>query len=107
MADAEKKGMELLAQAEKKAKAQGGLLGSIFGGLVLFCFAVFSSSKWNSTITAIAWRKLEIKKHCVVCIFSGSSRMEEAAELYVRAANSFKMAKKWSGKIKWLINVFE
>jgi hypothetical protein len=32
-----------------------------------------------------------------VCSFSGSSRMEEAADLYVRAANSFKMAKKWSG----------
>lgn len=58
MADAEKKGMELLAQADKKAKSPAGFFGSFFGG--------------------------------------GSSRMEEAADLYVRAANSFKMAKKWS-----------
>ncbi|XP_046351331.1 alpha-soluble NSF attachment protein-like [Haliotis cracherodii] len=29
-------------------------------------------------------------------LFGGSSKIEEAAELYVRAANSFKMAKKWA-----------
>lgn len=28
---------------------------------------------------------------------SGSSKTEEAAELYVKAANAFKMAKKWAG----------
>lgn len=32
MADAEKKGMELLAQADKKAKSPAGFFGSLFGG---------------------------------------------------------------------------
>lgn len=54
---AEQKAMELMAQAEKKAKSGGGFM-SFFGG--------------------------------------GSSKQEDAAELYVRAANSFKMAKQWA-----------
>lgn len=29
--------------------------------------------------------------------FSGSSKIEEACEIYARAANMFKMAKNWSG----------
>ena len=32
-------------------------------------------------------------------VFSGSSRTEEAAELYTKAGNTFKMAKKWAGKL--------
>jgi len=32
-------------------------------------------------------------------MFSGSSRTEEAAELYTKAGNTFKMAKKWAGKL--------
>jgi len=57
MADNEAKAMDLMLQAEKKAKSSTGFLGSMFGG---------------------------------------NSKLEEAAELYVRAANTFKMAKKWS-----------
>lgn len=57
MADNEAKGMDLMAQAEKKLKSSSGFLGSFFGG---------------------------------------NSKVEEAAELYVRAANTFKMAKKWA-----------
>lgn len=34
-----------------------------------------------------------------VFIVSGSSRTEEAAELYTKAGNTFKMAKKWAGKL--------
>lgn len=37
-----------------------------------------------------------------VCPFSGSSKQEEATELYVRAANTFKMAKKWGGIVSHL-----
>jgi len=33
----------------------------------------------------------------VLFLFSGSSRTEEAAELYTKAGNTFKMAKKWAG----------
>ena len=35
--------------------------------------------------------------------FRGSSKLEEATELYVRSANTFKMAKKWGGKIRHCI----
>lgn len=57
MADNEQKGMQLIAEAEKKLNSSKGFFGSLFGG---------------------------------------SSKQEEASELYVRAANTFKMAKKWS-----------
>lgn len=57
MADSEQKGMQLVAEAEKKLKSAQGFIGSLFGG---------------------------------------SNKTEEAAELYHRAANMFKMAKKWS-----------
>lgn len=32
----------------------------------------------------------------------GSSKMEEACDIYVRAANMFKMAKNWCGKKNWI-----
>ncbi|KAL5008034.1 hypothetical protein ScPMuIL_013615 [Solemya velum] len=57
MADNEQKGVQLIAEAEKKLKSSSSFFGSFFGS---------------------------------------SSKVEEAAELYVRAANMFKMAKKWS-----------
>lgn len=31
-------------------------------------------------------------------LYRGSSKLEEACDLYVRAANSYKMAKNWCGK---------
>ncbi|XP_074648244.1 alpha-soluble NSF attachment protein-like [Tubulanus polymorphus] len=52
----EKKGLELLAQADKKMRSAAGFFSSIFGG---------------------------------------GSKIEEAAELYVKAAYALKMAKKW------------
>lgn len=32
----------------------------------------------------------------------GSSKLEEACDIYVRAANMFKMAKNWCGKKNWI-----
>ncbi|EAX10157.1 N-ethylmaleimide-sensitive factor attachment protein, beta, isoform CRA_g [Homo sapiens] len=32
-------------------------------------------------------------------LFGGNTRIEEACEMYTRAANMFKMAKNWSGKV--------
>ncbi|PIK56296.1 putative alpha-soluble NSF attachment protein [Apostichopus japonicus] len=61
MADSEKKGQQLMAEAEKKLKSSQSFLGSMFGG---------------------------------------AQKQEEACELYERAANQFKMAKKWNGKIQ-------
>ena len=31
------------------------------------------------------------------CFSGGATKADDAAELYVKAGNSFKMAKKWSG----------
>lgn len=31
-------------------------------------------------------------------LYRGSSKMEEACDMYVRAANMYKMAKNWCGK---------
>ena len=39
-------------------------------------------------------------------IYRGSSRVEDAAELYVKAGNSFKMAKKWSGMCHLTVKVY-
>ncbi|KAK2168360.1 hypothetical protein LSH36_17g01028 [Paralvinella palmiformis] len=59
MVDNEQKALELIAQADKKAKGTSGFFSNLFGG-------------------------------------RGSSKLDEASELYVRAANTFKMAKKWA-----------
>ena len=32
-----------------------------------------------------------------LCSYSGAAKLEDAADLYVRAANSYKVAKKWIG----------
>jgi hypothetical protein len=37
-------------------------------------------------------------KNCHFDIYRSSSKVEDAADLFVRAANMFKMAKKWAGK---------
>lgn len=43
-----------------------------------------------------AEKKLRSSQGFFGSLFGGSSKVEEACELYVRAANMFKMAKKWS-----------
>ncbi|XP_075581526.1 alpha-soluble NSF attachment protein isoform X2 [Pelecanus crispus] len=40
-------------------------------------------------------------------LFGGSSRIEEACDIYTRAANMFKMAKNWSEAINCLIRAIE
>lgn len=44
-----------------------------------------------------AEKKLKSSKSFFGSMFGGSTKVEDAAELFVRAANSFKMAKKWPG----------
>ncbi|XP_054714269.1 alpha-soluble NSF attachment protein-like [Uloborus diversus] len=57
MADQEQKGIELVAEAEKKLKSSQGFFSSLFGS---------------------------------------SNKVEDACDLYHRAANAFKIAKKWT-----------
>lgn len=45
---------------------------------------------------AEAERKLKSSQGFFGALFGGSSKMEDACELYQRAANAFKMAKKWN-----------
>lgn len=47
-------------------------------------------------LVAEAEKKLKSSQGFFGSLFGGSSKVEEACELYVRAANMFKMAKKWS-----------
>uniref|UniRef100_A0A0B7ACZ7 Uncharacterized protein n=1 Tax=Arion vulgaris TaxID=1028688 RepID=A0A0B7ACZ7_9EUPU len=46
-------------------------------------------------LIAEAEKKLKSAKGMFSSLFGGGSKQEEACELYVRAANAFKMAKKW------------
>ncbi|CAG5135740.1 unnamed protein product [Candidula unifasciata] len=46
-------------------------------------------------LIAEAEKKLKSVKGLFSSLFGGGSKQEEACELYVRAANAFKMAKKW------------
>jgi len=39
----------------------------------------------------------------VLIVSRGASKTEDAVELYVKAGNSFKMAKKWSGMFSFLL----
>lgn len=47
-------------------------------------------------LVAEAEKKLKSSQGFFGALFGGSSRVEEACEMYTRAANMFKMAKKWS-----------
>ncbi|XP_062502330.1 alpha-soluble NSF attachment protein-like [Corticium candelabrum] len=47
-------------------------------------------------LMAQAERQVKSASGFIGRIFGGSAKLEEAADLYARAANSFKMAKKWS-----------
>ncbi|XP_005099209.1 alpha-soluble NSF attachment protein [Aplysia californica] len=46
-------------------------------------------------LVAEAEKKLKSSKGLFSSLFGGGAKQEEACELYVRAANAFKMAKKW------------
>uniref|UniRef100_A0A7N8WK51 N-ethylmaleimide-sensitive factor attachment protein, beta b n=1 Tax=Mastacembelus armatus TaxID=205130 RepID=A0A7N8WK51_9TELE len=63
----EKEAAQLMADADKKVKSSGSLLGGMFGG--------------------------------------GRHKVEEACEMYCRAANMFKIAKNWSGAIVCFLHI--
>lgn len=46
---------------------------------------------------AEAEKKIKSSKGFFGSLFGGSTKLEDASELYLRAANSFKMAKQWAG----------
>ena len=48
--------------------------------------------------TLCVW--LHLKQSCLChTLCSGAAKMEDAADLFVRAANTFKVAKKWKGNV--------
>uniref|UniRef100_A0A3Q3FTF3 N-ethylmaleimide-sensitive factor attachment protein, alpha b n=1 Tax=Labrus bergylta TaxID=56723 RepID=A0A3Q3FTF3_9LABR len=49
-------------------------------------------------LMAEAEKKMKSSQSFFGAMFGGSSKMEEACDMYVRAANMFKMAKNWCGK---------
>lgn len=48
-------------------------------------------------MTILLFEETEITTLSAFCLLRGSSKMEEACDMYARAANMFKMAKNWSG----------
>lgn len=110
MADNEQKAMQLIAEAEKKLTSSKGFLGSLFG-FVFSCFLFVDSANnfwkkrkveilqffsflplWISFRFSVSVRTLFIT---FAFSSSGSNKVEDAIECYHRAANMFKMAKKW------------
>ncbi len=66
----------------------------------------------SDLLCILAWRSNHMLKQRYSWILTdsfflffsrGNSKLEEATELYVRSANTFKMAKKWGGKIDKVI----
>ncbi|CAL4234780.1 unnamed protein product, partial [Meganyctiphanes norvegica] len=49
----------------------------------------------HSNLTSDTWRRLDTKRHPSGNLFKGSTKVDEGLELYLQAANKFKMAKKW------------
>ncbi|KAH1180836.1 hypothetical protein KIL84_001770 [Mauremys mutica] len=58
-------------------------------------------------LLAEADRKVRGSQSFFAGLFGGSSRIEEACDIYARAANMFKMAKNWSEAINCLIRAIE
>ncbi|XP_029414104.1 alpha-soluble NSF attachment protein isoform X3 [Nannospalax galili] len=58
-------------------------------------------------LLAEAERKVKNSQSFFSGLFGGSSKIEEACEMYARAANMFKMAKKWSEAINCLMRAIE
>ncbi|XP_044523274.1 alpha-soluble NSF attachment protein isoform X3 [Gracilinanus agilis] len=58
-------------------------------------------------LLAEAERKVKNSQSFFSSLFGGSSKIEEACEIYSRAANMFKMAKSWSEAINCLMRAIE
>uniref|UniRef100_A0A452VH57 NSF attachment protein alpha n=1 Tax=Ursus maritimus TaxID=29073 RepID=A0A452VH57_URSMA len=58
-------------------------------------------------LLAEAERKVKNSQSFFSGLFGGSSKIEEACEIYTRAANMFKMAKNWSEAINCLMRAVE
>uniref|UniRef100_A0A8D2HF63 NSF attachment protein alpha n=1 Tax=Urocitellus parryii TaxID=9999 RepID=A0A8D2HF63_UROPR len=58
-------------------------------------------------LLAEAERKVKNSQSFFSGLFGGSSKIEEACEIYARAANLFKMAKNWSEAINCLMRAIE
>ncbi|KAM5236990.1 alpha-soluble NSF attachment protein isoform 2-T2 [Ctenodactylus gundi] len=58
-------------------------------------------------LLAEAERKVKNSQSFFSGLFGGSSKIEEACEIYARAANMFKMAKNWSEAINCLVRAIE
>jgi hypothetical protein len=85
MADSEQKAQAAYAEAEKKAKSGGGgFLGGLFGRFVPECFG----------------RSKIIRFH--FC----SGKGEDAADLYIKAANLWKIAKNWNREFVFSVSIF-
>ncbi|XP_073652173.1 alpha-soluble NSF attachment protein isoform X4 [Tursiops truncatus] len=94
----EAEAMALLAEAERKVKNSQSFFSGLFGQqpadqtLTQFLLEPLlgTSNPWEP------WRLAFLRQRLRPRSSGGSSKIEEACEIYARAANMFKMAKNWS-----------
>ncbi|XP_069765134.1 alpha-soluble NSF attachment protein isoform X2 [Narcine bancroftii] len=95
----EREALSLVAEAEKKVRSGRSFIGAFFG---LYSELNKERLGLETSITYLylQWTlRDQLSSSSILVVFflrRGSSKLEEACELYVRAANMFKMAKNWS-----------
>ncbi|MEQ2184883.1 hypothetical protein GOODEAATRI_012557, partial [Goodea atripinnis] len=62
--------------------------------------------KEAAALMAEAEKKLKSSQSFFGSLFGSSSKLEEACDMYVRAANMYKMAKNWCGKSAMILSSF-
>ncbi|MGH0169611.1 UNVERIFIED_CONTAM: hypothetical protein FKN15_056645 [Acipenser sinensis] len=110
----EKEALALIAEAEKKTKSSQSFFASMFGPfmpekLEPGTAAMDNSGKEKEALALIAEaeKKTKSSQSFFASMFGGSSKLEEACEMYIRAANMFKMGKNWSEAINCLNSAIE
>ncbi|XP_064780866.1 beta-soluble NSF attachment protein isoform X1 [Oncorhynchus masou masou] len=87
----EKEAIQLMADADKKVKTSGSFLGGMFGEKPTWV------SGFGHSLSTVLYRGTTINVLYEDHIrLSGPHKVEEACEMYCRAANMFKMAKNWT-----------
>ena len=94
LSEQDKKGWMYMDQASKKVKSASSFLGGLLG------YVLRNVPSHQHTVAAGTFILLPpTPTHTLSCVCcSGATKLEDAADLYVRAGNSFKVAKSFEGK---------
>ena len=117
MADSEAKGRQYIEEAKKKLTTSKGFLGGLLWVCLSLCVYAaldIEPDERQASVFCYVDRCRSNRFFCLCLLMSdpvsrihgnnsGSSKVDEAIELYVRAGNMFKMAKCWSDAGKCLL----